>query len=74
VLDSLLASVPSEMVASLADKPTTKDAWDSIATMRVGLNRARKVTVQKLRQEWDRLVFRPGEDVDDFALRLSGLV
>jgi hypothetical protein len=27
-----------------------------------------------LRQEWDRLVFRPREDVDDFALCLSGLV
>jgi hypothetical protein len=62
------------MVASLADKPTTKDAWDSIAAMRVGLNHARKVTVQKLRQEWDHLAFWPGEDVDDFALRLSGLV
>jgi hypothetical protein len=30
--------------------------------------------VQKLCQLWDRLTFRPGEDVDDFALHLSGLV
>jgi hypothetical protein len=30
--------------------------------------------MQKLRQEWDRLTFWPGEDIDDFALRLSGLV
>jgi hypothetical protein len=30
--------------------------------------------VQKLRQEWDCLAFRPGEDVDDFALCLSSLV
>jgi hypothetical protein len=55
-LDTLLASVPSEMVASLADKPTAKDAWDFIAATRVDL------------------MFRPGEDIDDFALRLSGLV
>jgi hypothetical protein len=27
-----------------------------------------------LSQEWDRLTFWPGEDIDDFALRLSGLV
>jgi hypothetical protein len=30
--------------------------------------------VQKLCQEWDRPAFRPGEDVDNFALRLSDLV
>jgi hypothetical protein len=62
------------MVAFLADKSTAKDAWDSIAATRVGLNRARKATVQKLRQEWDRLVFQPKEDINDFALRLSSLV
>jgi hypothetical protein len=73
-LDALLASVLSEMVASLADKATTKDAWDSIAATRVSLDRAWKATIQKLRQEWDRLAFRPGEDIDDFALHLFGLV
>jgi hypothetical protein len=30
--------------------------------------------MQKLRQEWDRLVFRLGEDVDDYAIHFSGLV
>jgi hypothetical protein len=29
--------------------------------------------LQKLREEWDRLTFKPGEEVDDFALRLSSL-
>jgi hypothetical protein len=30
--------------------------------------------MQKPRQEWGRLTFWLGEDVDDFALRFSGLV
>jgi hypothetical protein len=30
--------------------------------------------VQKLLQEWDYLAFQPREDVDDSALRFSGLV
>jgi hypothetical protein len=59
------------MVSSLADKPTAKDAWDSIAASHVGIDRVRKATVQKLRQEWDHLTFRSREDVDDFALRLG---
>jgi hypothetical protein len=71
VLDALLASVLSKMVPSLADKPTAKGAWDSITATHVSLDRARKATVQKLRQEWDLLAFWPGEDVDDFTLRLS---
>jgi hypothetical protein len=45
------------MVASLANKTTAKDAWDSITTTRVGLDHAQKVTVQKLHQEWDHLAF-----------------
>jgi phenylalanine-4-hydroxylase len=45
VLDALLASVPSEMVASLADKPTAKDAWDSITATHVSLDRAQKATM-----------------------------
>jgi hypothetical protein len=45
-LDALLASVPSEMVASLADKPTGKDAWDSITATHVGLDCAQKATMQ----------------------------
>jgi hypothetical protein len=31
------------MVASLVNKLTTKDAWDSITTTRVGLDRSWKV-------------------------------
>ena len=30
--------------------------------------------LQKLRQEWENLAFKPGEDVDDFALRLNTLM
>jgi hypothetical protein len=41
----LLASIPLEMVASLANKPTAKDAWDSNVVTRVGLDHARKATV-----------------------------
>jgi hypothetical protein len=45
VLDALLTSFPSEMVASLADKPTAKDAWDSITATHVSLDRAQKATM-----------------------------
>ena len=62
------------MHSSLANKRTTKDACDAITAARIGSDRARRSTLQKLRQEWVNLAFKPGEDVDDFALRLNTLM
>jgi hypothetical protein len=72
-LDALIAVVPSEMQFSLSMKRTAKEAWDAIAAARIGSDRARKTTLQALRKEWKNLAFKPGEDVDDFALRLNTL-
>ena len=73
-LDALLAAVPSEMQFSLSQKRTAKEAWDAIAAARIGSDRARKTTLQALRKEWENLAFKPGEDIDDFALRLNTLL
>ena len=70
-LDELIAAVPPEMQFSLSQKETAKKAWDAIAAARIGSDRARKSTLQALRKEWANLAFKPGEDVDDFALRLN---
>jgi hypothetical protein len=72
-LDALIAAVPPEMQFSLSKKRTAKEAWDAIATACIGSDRARKTTLQALRKEWEKLAFKPGEDVDDFALRLNTL-
>jgi hypothetical protein len=39
----------------------------------IGSDRARKTMLHALRKEWENLAFKPGEDVDDFALRLNTL-
>jgi hypothetical protein len=72
-LDALIAAVPSEMQSSLSKKRTVKEAWDVIATARIGSDHARKTTLQALRKEWKNLAFKPGEDVINFALRLNTL-
>jgi hypothetical protein len=73
-LDALIAAVTPEMQFSLSHKRTAKEAWDAIAATRIGSDRARKTTLQALRKEWENLAFKPGEDVDDFALRLNTLL
>ena len=73
-LDALIAAVPPEMQSSLSHKRTAKAASDAIAAACIGSDRARKSTLQALRKEWENLAFKPGEDVDDFALRLNTLL
>jgi hypothetical protein len=59
------------MQFSLSSKRTAKEAWDAIAAICIGSDRARKSTQQALHKEWESLAFKPGEDVDDVALRLN---
>ena len=73
-LEAILSIVPPEMTRTLVVKRTTKEAWEAIRVVRVSTDRVRKSTVQKLRREWELLTFLDGESVDDFALRLSGLM
>ncbi|XP_062232774.1 uncharacterized protein LOC133930085 [Phragmites australis] len=72
-LDALCGAVPPEMVPTLAKKETAKEAWDAIATMRVGDDRVKKATAQQLRRKFDLATFNDGETVEDFGLRLEGM-
>jgi uncharacterized membrane protein YgcG len=73
-MDALLSAVPPEMVATMAEKKTAKEAWEAIATMRVDDDRVKKAVVQQLRSQFDRAAFKEGESVEDFTLRLNGMV
>jgi hypothetical protein len=73
-LDTLIAAFPPEMQFSLSKKQTAMEAWDTITAARIGSDRAHKTTLQALCKEWENLAFKPGEDVDDFALRLKTLL
>jgi hypothetical protein len=72
-LDALIAAVSPEMQFSLSKKRTAKEAWDAIVAARIGSDRAHKTTLQALHKEWENLAFKPGEDIDGFALRLNTL-
>jgi hypothetical protein len=69
----IFAAVPKEMALSLLDKASAKEAWDAIAATRIGVDRVRRATLQRLRREWENIGVNPSEQVEDFALRLSTL-
>jgi hypothetical protein len=74
VIDVLASAVPAEMVSSIANKETAKDAWDTIKIMRVGDERVRKSTPQHLRRQFDLATSREDENIEDYSMRLSGMV
>jgi hypothetical protein len=73
-LDAICSGVPAEMVPILVAKTSAKEAWEAIKTFRIGDDRVRKATAQNLRAEYESIVLRDGESIEDFALRLTGIV
>ncbi|XP_074323320.1 uncharacterized protein LOC141660251 [Apium graveolens] len=62
------------MLLSLADKKKAKDAWDGLNILCQGADRVKAVKVQTLKTEFESLVMKDTESVDDFSMRLGGLV
>ncbi|XP_062213678.1 uncharacterized protein LOC133914629 [Phragmites australis] len=73
-LEAIPWAVPPEMISTLATKPSTTEAWESLKAMHISTNRVRKAKSQQLRKEYEVIQFHDGEAVEDFALHLSGLV
>jgi uncharacterized membrane protein YgcG len=68
-LDVLSSAVPPEMVSAVASKDTTKSAWETIKTMRVGDDHVRAVAVRQF-----EMAELEEESTEDYSMRLSGMV
>jgi hypothetical protein len=73
-LGAILRAVPPEMLRSLAVKDTAKEAWDALKTLRLGSERVREARAQTRRSEFENLRFKDGEKVEQFAMRLTGIM
>jgi hypothetical protein len=73
-LDAITNAVPQEMLASLAVKKTTAEAWEAVRSLRIGSKVVQNARTQRLRSEIESIRFKEGESVDDFTMRLGGLV
>lgn len=72
-LKAIVATVPPEMGAPLTDNVSAKEAWDSIAAARIGVDRVRRATCSGFAETGKTSPFTPGEQIEDFAIRLSTL-
>lgn len=72
--EAICKSVPPEMLETIANKPSAKAAWDDLKTANLGIERVRRAQAHTLRWEFDGMAFKDGESIDDFAVRISGVV
>jgi hypothetical protein len=73
-LVALLKAVPPEMVGALAMKGTAKSAWEAIKTMRLGTDRVRQATLQRLWKDFEQITFHANETLNAFGMRITSLV
>ena len=73
-LGLILQAVPPEMLRTLAVKKTAKEAWDTLKTLRLGSERVRESRAQTRRTEFENIRFKDGEKVEQFAMRLNGIM
>ncbi|BAF20309.1 uncharacterized protein [Oryza sativa Japonica Group] len=71
-LATILHAVPPKMKVGLAVKTSAKEAWDSVKKMRAGDDRVKSASVQRFMKEFENMMFRDGETVGDFAMRING--
>ncbi|XP_074322922.1 uncharacterized protein LOC141659890 [Apium graveolens] len=70
----IFQAIPEDMLLSLADKTSAKEAWEALKMMCLGANRVKKARAQTLRAKFENLSMKDADVVDDFTLKLNGIV
>ncbi|XP_074326735.1 uncharacterized protein LOC141664660 [Apium graveolens] len=73
-LAAIYQGTPEDILLSVAEKRTTKEAWEAVKIMCVGAERVQKAKIQTLHAELDSLKMRETDILDDFCMNLYGWV
>lgn len=74
VLAAIYQAIPEDILVSVTEKKTAKDACDTIKTLCLGTERVKKARVQTLNAEFEILSMKETETLDNFCIKLNGLV
>ena len=58
----------------MAEKKTTKEAWEALKTMFLGADRVKTARIQTLKAEFEALNMKESESVDDFTVKVNNIV
>ena len=66
--------MPEDVLLTIAQKETAKEAWEAIKTMCMGVERVKEANVQTLKGEFESLTMKKMDKIDDFCMKLSEIV
>jgi gag-polypeptide of LTR copia-type/GAG-pre-integrase domain/Zinc knuckle len=66
--------VPYPIMMAIAEKDSTKEAWEAIKEMSVGEDRVRKGRAQALKRQFDYIVMEDTTNILEFSQRLTSMV
>ena len=72
-LAAIYQSVSEDVLLMLAEKDSTKVAWEMLQTMHVGVGYVKEAKVQILKSEFEAIRMKDGESIDEFAMKLTRL-
>nr|GFA20058.1 hypothetical protein [Tanacetum cinerariifolium] len=70
-LAAIYQGIPEDLLLSLVEKQTAKDAWEMLKTMYMGAERVKTAKVQTLKAEFETLSMKDTKIIDDFAMKRS---
>lgn len=71
---AIYQSIPEDILLSVAEKKTVKETWEAVKTMCLGADKVKKARIQTLKAEFESLSMKETEAIDDFCMKLNGLV
>ncbi|XP_074336150.1 uncharacterized protein LOC141673314 [Apium graveolens] len=73
-LAMIYQGISEDMLLSIAGKKTTKEGWEAIRVMFQGADRVKRAMVQMLKAEFESLCMDDSENLDDFYMKMNGLL
>lgn len=67
-LAAIYQGIPEDLLLSLAERKSAKEAWEALKTMYLGADRVKNAKVQTLKAEFEVLTMKETDCVDDFAM------
>lgn len=73
-MDAIYQAIPEDVLLSVVEKKTAKEAWTAIKTMCLGADKVKKAKVQTLKAGFENLTMKEIESIDEFSMKLNALV
>ncbi|KAL8112501.1 hypothetical protein AgCh_019992 [Apium graveolens] len=73
-LAAIYRGIPDYILLTLSEKKTAKGVWEAVKTMCQGAERVKTARVQIFKAEFEAMIMKESDSLDEFYLKLNGVV